>query len=97
MTEDGGLSSRGQNVMQHTPMKRLGEAEELLGCFNWLIDDRNSGFITGITVAEAEHTTTAGDHLRGALALEDSICNRASSVPREGDRKATGRPGNLGG
>ena len=51
MTEDGGLSSRGENVMHHTPMKRFGEAEELLGCFNWLIDDRNAGFVTGQTVA----------------------------------------------
>ena len=51
MTDDGGLSSRGQNVMQHTPLKRFGEAEELLGCFNWLIDDRAAGFVTGQTVA----------------------------------------------
>ena len=51
MMEDGGLSSRGQNVMQHTPMKRFGEAEELLGCFNWLIDDRAAAFVTGQTVA----------------------------------------------
>lgn len=51
MTEDGGLSSRGENVMHHTPMKRFGDAEELLGCFNWLIDDRNAGFVTGQTVA----------------------------------------------
>ena len=51
MTEDGGLSSRGQNVMQHTPMKRFGAAEELLGCFNWLIDDEAAAFVTGLTVA----------------------------------------------
>ncbi len=51
MTEDGGLSSRGQNVMQHTPMKRFGVAEELLGCFNWLIDDESAAFVTGLTVA----------------------------------------------
>ena len=51
MTEDGGLSSRGQNVMQHTPLKRFGEADELLGCFNWLIDDKAAGFVTGQTVA----------------------------------------------
>jgi len=51
MTENGGLSSRGQNVMQHTPMKRFGAAEELLGCFNWLIDDEAAAFVTGLTVA----------------------------------------------
>jgi NAD(P)-dependent dehydrogenase (short-subunit alcohol dehydrogenase family) len=51
MTEDGGLSTRGQNVMQHTPMKRFGDANELLGCFNWLIDDEAAGFVTGQTIA----------------------------------------------
>lgn len=51
MTEDGDLSSRGQRVMQHTPMKRFGAADDLLGCFRWLIDDRAAAFVTGLTVA----------------------------------------------
>lgn len=50
MTEDGGLSLRGQNVMAHTPMKRFGEAHELLGCVCWLLDDERAGFVTGVTV-----------------------------------------------
>ncbi|WP_020530299.1 SDR family oxidoreductase [Flexithrix dorotheae] len=50
MTPDGGYSPRGQKIIDHTPMKRFGEAEELLGCVNWLIDDKASGFVTGITV-----------------------------------------------
>ena len=49
-TPDGGLSQRGKNVMQHTPMKRFGEAPELLGCVEWLLDDDKAGFVTGITV-----------------------------------------------
>jgi len=49
-TPDGGLSQRGKNVMQHTPMGRFGEAEELLGCVEWLLSDKAAGFVTGITV-----------------------------------------------
>lgn len=49
-TPDGGLSPRGQNVMHHTPMERFGEARELLGCVEWLLDDDKAAFVTGITV-----------------------------------------------
>jgi NAD(P)-dependent dehydrogenase (short-subunit alcohol dehydrogenase family) len=51
MTEDGGLTARGQNVMAHTPMKRFGEAPDLLGAVCWLLDDERAAFVTGITVA----------------------------------------------
>ena len=50
MTPDGGLSPRGEQVMHHTPMGRFGEAQDLLGCVNWLLDDSVSSFVTGITV-----------------------------------------------
>ena len=50
MTEDGGLSARGQSVMSHTPMKRFGEAHELIGCLLWLLDDERASFVTGVTV-----------------------------------------------
>ncbi len=50
MTPDGGLSQRGINVQAHTPLKRFGEAEELWGCVDWLLDDERAGFVTGITV-----------------------------------------------
>ena len=49
-TTDGGLSQRGKNVMQHTPLERFGEAKELLGCVEWLLDDDKAAFVTGITV-----------------------------------------------
>lgn len=51
MTDDGGLTARGQNVMAHTPMKRFGEAQDLLGAVCWLLDDERAAFVTGITVA----------------------------------------------
>ena len=50
LTPDGGLSARGEQVMSHTPLGRFGEAEDLLGCVNWLLDDSASSFVTGITV-----------------------------------------------
>lgn len=49
-TPDGGLSPRGENVMHHTPMQRFGEAQDLLGCVEWLLDDEKAAFVTGITV-----------------------------------------------
>lgn len=48
--EDGSLSERGAQVIHHTPAGRFGEARELLGCVNWLIDDQVAGFVTGVTV-----------------------------------------------
>ena len=50
MTPDGGFSARGQQVINHTPAGRFGEANELLGCVEWLLDDEKAGFVTGITV-----------------------------------------------
>ncbi|MEM6504009.1 MAG: SDR family NAD(P)-dependent oxidoreductase [Planctomycetota bacterium] len=50
MTEDGGLSPRGQQVMSHTPQQRFGEAEDLLGGVRWLLDDEASAFVTGQTL-----------------------------------------------
>ena len=47
---DGGLTARGEQVMAHTPAGRFGEAEDLLGCVEWLLDDDRAAFVTGITV-----------------------------------------------
>ncbi len=45
-----GYSSRGSNIIQHTPMRRFGEATELIGCMNWLINDEAAGFVTGTVI-----------------------------------------------
>jgi NAD(P)-dependent dehydrogenase (short-subunit alcohol dehydrogenase family) len=50
-TPEGGLTQRGMNIMNHTPMARFGEAKELLGCVEWLLDDEKASFVTGVTVA----------------------------------------------
>lgn len=48
--EDGSHSDRGDQILHHTPMKRFGEANELLGCVNWLIDDEAAAYVTGVTI-----------------------------------------------
>ena len=48
-TVEEGLTARGQSVINHTPMGRFGQANDLLGCVNWLLGD-GSAFVTGITV-----------------------------------------------
>lgn len=48
--EDGSHTPRAKSVLSHTPMKRFGEAPELIGCMNWLINDEAAGFVTGIIV-----------------------------------------------
>jgi len=50
LDEAGNRTARGQNVIGHTPMRRFGEAQDLLGCVCWLLDDEQAGFVTGITV-----------------------------------------------
>ncbi len=45
----GALTPRGQTIIDHTPMGRFGEAEELCGTVRWLLSDA-SKFITGIVV-----------------------------------------------
>ena len=50
MTPDGKFSERGSNILRQTPMKHFGEAQELVGCMNWLINEEASGFVTGITI-----------------------------------------------
>lgn len=48
-TVEDGLTARGQSVINHTPMGRFGQAEDLLGCVNWLLGE-GASFVTGITV-----------------------------------------------
>lgn len=47
--EDGTYTARAQTIVSQTPMKRFGEAEELIGAVQWLCSDA-SKFVTGIVV-----------------------------------------------
>ena len=49
LEEDGSLTERGKTIIEHTPMGRFGEAEELNGTIQWLCSDA-SKFVTGIVV-----------------------------------------------
>jgi NAD(P)-dependent dehydrogenase (short-subunit alcohol dehydrogenase family) len=48
-TPDGGLTERGQQIIEATPMARFGEPEEMIGTILWLISDA-AKFVTGIVV-----------------------------------------------
>jgi NAD(P)-dependent dehydrogenase (short-subunit alcohol dehydrogenase family) len=47
--EDGELTERGQTIIKHTPMKRFGIPEDLMGVVLWLVSPASS-FVTGIVV-----------------------------------------------
>ncbi len=48
-TVEDGLTARGESVINHTPMGRFGQADDLLGCVNWLLSD-GANFVTGTTI-----------------------------------------------
>lgn len=50
INEDGSLTERSHKIISHTPMRRFGKPEDLLGVLLWLCDSQASGFVTGITV-----------------------------------------------
>ncbi len=47
--DSGNLTERGQLIIEHTPMNRFGEPEDLVGTMLWLVSDA-SRFVTGIVV-----------------------------------------------
>jgi NAD(P)-dependent dehydrogenase (short-subunit alcohol dehydrogenase family) len=49
LNKDDSLTSRGQTIIDHTPMKRFGKPEELIGTALWLCSDA-SKFITGTVI-----------------------------------------------
>ncbi len=50
LQEDGTLTARGQQIVDHTPMGRFGEPEELVGTALWLASDA-SRFVTGTVIS----------------------------------------------
>ncbi len=49
LNRDGSLTERGQLIIDHTPLGRFGEAEELVGTTVWLASEA-SRFVTGVVV-----------------------------------------------
>ena len=49
-TPETGLTKRGQDVIDHTPTKKFGQAHDMCGCVRFLLDERMSSFVTGVTI-----------------------------------------------
>lgn len=49
-TPEEGLTQRGRDVVAHTPMGKFGSAQDMCGCIRFLLDDRMSSFVTGVTI-----------------------------------------------
>ena len=47
--ENGELTQRGQQIIDHTPQGRFGDPEDLIGTATWLVSDA-AKFVTGIVV-----------------------------------------------
>jgi NAD(P)-dependent dehydrogenase (short-subunit alcohol dehydrogenase family) len=50
-TPEGGYTERGQSIINLTPMRKFGTADQLIGTMNYLLDDKASGFLTGVTIS----------------------------------------------
>ncbi|MGO4345358.1 SDR family oxidoreductase [Paenibacillus sp. MCAF9] len=50
LDEDGHLTERSGKIISHTPMRRFGKPEDLLGTLLWLADETTAGFVTGTTI-----------------------------------------------
>ncbi len=48
--DDGTPTARTNKILNATPMKRFGEAEELNGALKFLLDSDKAGFITGVVL-----------------------------------------------
>lgn len=48
---DGNFTPRAQKVIAQTPMRRFGDASELIGALLWLVEPKASGFVTGSIIA----------------------------------------------
>lgn len=48
--EDGTPTARSEKILNSTPMKRFGEANELIGTLLYLISEDASGFVNGVVI-----------------------------------------------
>jgi NAD(P)-dependent dehydrogenase (short-subunit alcohol dehydrogenase family) len=48
--EDGSLTDRAKKILNHTPIGRFGNPEELIGTLLWLVDEKASGFVNGVII-----------------------------------------------
>ena len=50
VNDDGSFTPRGDKIIEQTPMRRFGTADELTGSLLWLASESGAGFVTGIVV-----------------------------------------------
>jgi NAD(P)-dependent dehydrogenase (short-subunit alcohol dehydrogenase family) len=50
LNEDGTFKARAEKIINHTPMRRFGQPEELIGTLLWLIDEKASSFVNGVVI-----------------------------------------------
>ena len=48
--EDGTPTARTEKILNSTPMKRFGEADELIGTLLYLVSEEASGFVNGVVI-----------------------------------------------
>ena len=48
--EDGTPTARSKKILDHTPMSRFGDPDDLIGTLLWLCDNKASGFVNGVVV-----------------------------------------------
>jgi NAD(P)-dependent dehydrogenase (short-subunit alcohol dehydrogenase family) len=48
--QDGSITPRGMTILNHTPLRRFGDAKDLLGTLLWLARDSESAFVTGTVI-----------------------------------------------
>ena len=49
-TVEEGLTKRGQDVIDHTPMGDFGRAQDMCGTIRYLLNENLSSFVTGVTI-----------------------------------------------
>lgn len=50
MTDEEEYTARARKILDHTPLGRFGDPEDLLGVLLWLVDDKASHFVTGTVI-----------------------------------------------
>lgn len=50
LNEDGSKKPRAEKIVNHTPMGRFGDPEDLVGTILWLLNDKASGFVNGTII-----------------------------------------------
>ena len=50
LNADGSYTERSKKILNHTPMGRFGEAEELIGSVLFLLCEEASGFVNGVVI-----------------------------------------------